>query len=134
MAGDWKRLAVSWSAPLDGHHIDALHNKRGRGFTVPCRPRAGAWAVKRRGTHDPAMEPSRVPKIGSAEFGSQGDVGPSPRRAGRTIVRVLSNERSLPGEHPPPKEHHNESPGTPVPDSAAELPPIIRRQEVVAIA
>src|SRR5712675_2077765 len=46
MVGDWKRLAVSWSAPLDGHHVDALHNKRGRAFTVPPRPRASAWAVQ----------------------------------------------------------------------------------------
>ena len=67
------------------------------------------------------------------------------------MVRVLPNERSLPGEASPAperakeqlakersKEHSNDRPtqppGTPVPDSAAELPPIIRRQEVVAIA
>jgi predicted PurR-regulated permease PerM len=46
-------------------------------------------------------------------------------------VRVLPNERSLPGEHPAPKEHPN---GTPVPDSKPKLPPIVRREEVIAIA
>ena len=68
-------------------------------------------------------------------------------------MRVLPNERSLPGESSPapersqehsakeqskerPKEHSKDQqpPGTPVPDSPVELPPIIRRQEVVAIA
>jgi predicted PurR-regulated permease PerM len=77
-------------------------------------------------------------------------------------VRVLPNERSLLGQHPAdkdeqrPKQHapkenggkvrddsgkdhpkeqnHKHEQGTPVPDSAAELPPVIRRQEVVAIA
>jgi len=68
-------------------------------------------------------------------------------------VRVLPNERSLPGESSPvpersqehsvkeqsnerSKEHSNDQqpPGTPVPDSPVELPPTIRRQEVVAIA
>jgi predicted PurR-regulated permease PerM len=73
-------------------------------------------------------------------------------------VRVLPNERSLLGQHPSDKDaerarqtasvkdhakepngkkESNGSPqaqGTPVPDSAAEQPPVIRRQEVVAIA
>src|SRR6478609_504572 len=43
---------------------------------------------------------------------------------GRTIVRVLPGERS---KSSPPE-------GTPVPDSKAELPPVIRRAEVVAFA
>jgi predicted PurR-regulated permease PerM len=42
---------------------------------------------------------------------------------GRTIVRVLPSERLLPNAQ-----------GTPVPDSKAELPPVIRRAEVVAFA
>jgi predicted PurR-regulated permease PerM len=43
---------------------------------------------------------------------------------GRTIVRVLPSERLL----------SNAPQGTPVPDSKAELPPVIRRAEVVAFA
>jgi predicted PurR-regulated permease PerM len=43
---------------------------------------------------------------------------------GRTIVRVLPNERALP----------NEQAGTPLPDSKSELPPVIRRAEVVAFS
>jgi predicted PurR-regulated permease PerM len=43
---------------------------------------------------------------------------------GRTIVRVLPSERLL----------SNTPQGTPVPDSKAELPPVIRRAELVAFA
>jgi predicted PurR-regulated permease PerM len=43
---------------------------------------------------------------------------------GRTIVRVLPGDRQL----------SNAPQGTPVPDSKAELPPVIRRAEVVAFA
>jgi predicted PurR-regulated permease PerM len=42
----------------------------------------------------------------------------------RTIVRVLPNERALP----------NDQAGTPLPDSKSELPPVIRRAEVVAFS
>ena len=38
--------------------------------------------------------------------------------------------RVLPNEHVPPKD----APGTPLPDSNIELPPVIRRAEVVAFA
>src|SRR4051794_31707937 len=132
MAGDWKRLAVSWSAPLDGHHVDALHTNATKLSQFRPTP-FGACAVKPRATHDPTMELSRPSKIVSADFGLQGDGGRSTcrSRAGRTIVRILPNERSLPSEHPPSKEHPN---GTPVPDSKPERPPIVRREEVIAIA
>ena len=46
------------------------------------------------------------------------------RRAGESQLRVLPNERALP----------RESDGAPLPDSTSELPPIIRRAEVVAFA
>jgi len=46
------------------------------------------------------------------------------RRAGESQLRVLPNERPLP----------RESDGAPLPDSTSELPPIIRRAEVVAFA
>ena len=61
-------------------------------------------------------------------------------------MRVLPNGRSLAGEAAPAKERPKDSSkeisqdasrppaGAPLPESAAELPPIIRRQEVVAIA
>src|SRR6202158_2955216 len=43
---------------------------------------------------------------------------------GEPIVRVLPNERELPSEPA----------GTPLPDAKSELPPVIRRAEVVAFA
>jgi predicted PurR-regulated permease PerM len=43
---------------------------------------------------------------------------------GESQLRVLPNERALP----------NEAVGTPLPDSKSELPPVIRRAEVVAFA
>ncbi|MGQ0685331.1 AI-2E family transporter [Bradyrhizobium sp.] len=44
-------------------------------------------------------------------------------------MRALPGDRVLPREHEPPREN-----GTPLPDSAIEQPPLIRRQEVVAVA
>jgi predicted PurR-regulated permease PerM len=46
------------------------------------------------------------------------------RNAGESQLRVLPNDRSLP----------NEAAGTPLPDSRNELPPVIKRAEVVAFA
>lgn len=46
------------------------------------------------------------------------------RNAGESQLRVLPNDRSLP----------KEASGTPLPDSRGELPPVIRRAEVVAFA
>jgi predicted PurR-regulated permease PerM len=74
------------------------------------------------------MEPSLPREIRPIEFGSRG--GTSRRdelrvpRAGRTNVRVLPGERV----------HSSESEGAPVPDSKVELPPVIRRTEIVAFA
>jgi predicted PurR-regulated permease PerM len=45
-------------------------------------------------------------------------------RSGESQLRVLPNERALPTENV----------GTPLPDSKGELPPVIRRAEVVAFA
>jgi predicted PurR-regulated permease PerM len=45
-------------------------------------------------------------------------------------LRTLPNERGLPSERGAP----NEPAGTPLPDSKSELPPVIRRAEVVAFA
>jgi predicted PurR-regulated permease PerM len=45
-------------------------------------------------------------------------------------LRTLPNERGLPAERGAP----NEPAGTPLPDSKSELPPVIRRAEVVAFA
>src|SRR3984893_2276529 len=44
--------------------------------------------------------------------------------SGESQLRVLPNERALP----------EEAAGTPLPDSRTELPPVIRRTEVVAFA
>src|SRR6202035_5531326 len=45
-------------------------------------------------------------------------------RSGESQLRTLPHQRSLP----------NEAAGTPLPDAKAELPPVIRRAEVVAFA
>jgi hypothetical protein len=45
-------------------------------------------------------------------------------------LRTLPNERGLPTERGLPSE----APGEPLPDSKSELPPVIRRAEVVAFA
>src|SRR6186713_840952 len=79
----------------------------------------------------------------------------SPRRAGETIVSVIptkpatasptkpspgkpASSKSFAAKSQPPKsaERHPvlEREGAPVPDSKGELPPVIRRTEVVAVA
>jgi predicted PurR-regulated permease PerM len=69
---------------------------------------------------------------------------PSPLRAGETIVSVIPNKpspsRPLAAKSPPAKSSSSERPlvpereGAPLPDSKVELPPVIRRTEVVAVA
>jgi predicted PurR-regulated permease PerM len=67
-----------------------------------------------------------------ARIGSQG-AAPFPRGAsfavarGELMVRVLPSERLLPNAQ-------NAQAGAPVPEAKAELPPVIRRAEVVAFA
>jgi len=61
------------------------------------------------------------------------------RPAGRTIVRVLPSDglsTDRPPSDRPPSDRPLASapPGTPLPDNRAELPPVIRRTEVVAFA
>jgi predicted PurR-regulated permease PerM len=48
----------------------------------------------------------------------------------RTLPNERANERGLPGERGLPSE----PPGTPLPDSKTEQPPVVRRAEVVAFA
>jgi predicted PurR-regulated permease PerM len=56
------------------------------------------------------------------------------RPAGRTIVRVLSSD-GLPTDRPPSdRPLASAPPGTPLPDNRVELPPVIRRTEIVAFA
>ena len=89
------------------------------------------------------MEPARHYRVMSPVRTS---LVPCHRRFGRgkTIVSVISNKpspsRLLPATSPPKKPSPSERQlthvreGAPVPESKAELPPIIRRTEVVAIA
>src|ERR1700680_3534955 len=61
----------------------------------------------------------------AARAGSLRDIAAHwPRQPGESQLRVLPNERAL----------ANEAVGTPLPDSKSELPPVIRRAEVVAFA
>jgi hypothetical protein len=59
------------------------------------------------------------------------------RCAGESQLRTLPNERGHANERgPAPSERGpaDEAAGTPLPDSKTELPPVIRRTEVVAFA
>jgi predicted PurR-regulated permease PerM len=113
---------------LDVHRDDALHNKRGWCFAGSARrasrlqQSSAAVLTIARWNLCPPLEVMR------AESGSQGAPFAAPlfsaRCAGRTIVRVLPSEHLL----------SSEGEGIPVPDSKAELPPVIRRAEVVAFA
>jgi len=121
---------------------------------------AGALPVNPAGAHTSAMELLFPPAVVRPEFGSRVTSRmPCHRRLarGRTIVRVPPGERSLTKALPedrkaPPNSNErkaasgdrktspserlqaNAPEGVPVPDSKAELPPIIRRAEVVAFA
>lgn len=60
------------------------------------------------------------------------------RSEGESQLRVLPNDRAQDHSKDRPKDQRSERPGeavgTPLPDSRAELPPVIRRAEVVAFA
>src|SRR5512140_754477 len=78
--------------------------------------------------HDPAMEPIARPACCRGLSPPRDAIGPrqpcQPPAAGESQLRVLPTERA------PSKE----ATGTPLPDSRTELPPVIRRAEVVAFA
>ena len=61
-----------------------------------------------------------------------------PPKRGESQLRTLPNDRAQDHSKDRPKEARSERPdvavGTPLPDSHAELPPVIRRAEVVAFA
>jgi predicted PurR-regulated permease PerM len=81
--------------------------------------------VKTAAAHVFAMELSRTARIDERSV-RKAQLRDSVKRAcvGRTIVRALPSER-------PPS---NTPEGSPLPDSKSELPPVIRRAEVVAFA
>jgi predicted PurR-regulated permease PerM len=146
-----------------GMRIDAMLcpiKRRGScvGSEGPVRPRHN-----RAVPHGPAMEPMCPLPVNAAQLQSAERGGATKNCAlaqGRIFVRVLPGDRQLPKEkdqearresksrsknglkngakigepqHAAQQEHHREN-GAPMPESAAELPPLIRRQEVVAIA
>src|SRR5712671_3902004 len=113
---------------------------------------AGALPVNPSGAHTSAMELLFPAAVVRPEFGSRATSRmPCHRRLarGRTIVRVPPGERSLTkalteDRKAPPNNNERKAPsgdrktsgerlqsnppeGTPVPDSKAELPPVIRR-------
>jgi predicted PurR-regulated permease PerM len=98
--------------------IDALHNKRDQGLPVPSRPKT-----------DPCCQSADFSRFRDGTFlltmgcksRAQGWLGCSHhigRSAGESQLRVLPNQPV----------------STPLPDSRVELPPVIRRAEVVAFA
>ena len=109
------------------------------------------------------MEPDPPPGVSATQFPQGRRVGATESCAlaqGRKFVRAIPGDRQLQNEREREKhrdakretkreakhgQHHEAKPhqdarqepqrvGTPLPESAAELPPLIRRQEVVAIA
>jgi predicted PurR-regulated permease PerM len=135
---------------LDAHHVMlCIHNETGA-LQFPATE-VDTLAVKADVAHSCAMELCRRRPV--IHFGSRTTSRlPCHHRLarGRTIVRVLPGERSstkpLPEDRKAPPNNNErkaasgERPkssapeGTPVPDSKAELPPVIRRAEVVAFA
>src|SRR5689334_24766979 len=103
------------------------------------------------------MEPAQSPRVVAPEFAPPGRNNAGPAQT-RTIVRVLPNDRTLPKDPESHRDAKHESretkreqhrdekhdrkarhdprreAGTPLPESTEQLPPLIRRQEVVAFA
>jgi len=111
--------------------------------------RSQARAVKPLDAHTSAMELSRQPDVVCLEFRSRATPPlPCHRRLarGRTIVSVAPSKpvpakavsaKPLPSERQktqPGNRQLNNAEGTPVPDSSAEVPPVIHRAEAVAFA
>src|SRR5215470_6174555 len=92
------------------------------------------------------MEPGRCPRVIAAQFPLAERDSASEYCAlaqGRKLVRAAPGDRSLPKEkehdakhepHRDAKQEVHRAVSTPLPDASVELPPLIRRQEVVAIA
>src|SRR3954470_17126905 len=133
----------------DAHHVMLCPvNTLGAPQFRPARPQSRT--VKPRPAHTSAMELSRRGDVMPVEFKSRATLFLSRHcrlARGRTIVSVapskpvpakpvsakpLSDDRgkTQPGDRQPSKAPE----GTPLPDSKAELPPVIRRAEVVAFA
>jgi len=98
-----------------------------------------AQSVKRGHAHTSAMELAPLRHVMTPVRLAALSLLPWPPRAGRTIVQVTP---SKPVTRPPaakpsptkPSSSERQSEGTPVPESKGELPPVIRRTEVVAFA
>jgi predicted PurR-regulated permease PerM len=112
---------------LDLHRDDALHHKRGWGFAS-----SAGRGRRLQQSSAPTLTIARWNLRLARDLCPQCSVRETPLRGfiiarlarGRTIVRVL------PGERVPSSEPE----GAPVPDSKAELPPVIRRAELVSFA
>src|SRR5439155_11194816 len=138
------------TAPLDVHHWMLCTNKRARGSAVPFGRRCGATLPGATKLTPPRSEPAVlrhvvVPvRIARSRLPIDRHLG-----RGKAIVSVIPTKpapakpssakplaskspptKPLPGERQLPNGHE----GTPVPDSRSEVPPVIRRTEVVAIA
>ena len=102
-----------------------VRNQRDRGSAVPPGSMKRDGDVKQAGAHDSAMEPFAEP-AGYACLSRSPRTTPglmSATSSGESQLRVLPNERAPSNEA-----------STPLPDSRTELPPVIRRAEVVAFA
>jgi len=112
---------------MEVHHFDAVRSYKRRWRTRGSGARGGEHeTVKLAEFHVCVTEPSAVGQLVSQAFGAKPAVPPRKLRPMQdwTIVRVPSNERLL--SHAPE--------GEPVPEGRSELPPVIRRTGVVALA
>jgi predicted PurR-regulated permease PerM len=104
-----------------------LTHKRDRASAVPSQVENQTYPVNQAVCHVFAMELSSIARVGAESSVRKAQLGDSVKRAlawGEPIVRALPSERQSP-----------DAPvGTPLPDSKSELPPVIRRAEVVAFA
>ena len=154
-AGDGRMLCHG-TAPLDAHRVMLCTDKRGRGLRSSLRPELHRALSSRQVLTLPrwnlCLRSTFVPEFGSRATSRL----PCRLARGRTIVRVVPGERLLAkafAQKPLPSEPRRtnrrpasarlrdernasepRSEGAPVPDSKDELPPVIRRAELVAFA
>ena len=107
---------------------DALHNKRDRGVAVPSGAMSQAALSSRRPLTISRWNLSRRPRVRSTSSVRRAHFATRCHRS-----RLARGEPSC-VSFPVSVSFPSEPAGTPLPDSKAELPPVIRRTEVVAFA
>ena len=119
--------AAPWG---DAHRSDALHNKHDRGVTVPSRTRT-------RRAHCQPRRPSRFcEELFARRARCRADRSPARTAIRRLVAYSIVTSGGEPVACPSQRAcaRQGRASGTPLPDSKAEQPPVIRRAELVAFA